>query len=164
MKCLFFSFLISVLFFSFWLIVPSEPQAGPAINNKEVKDERIALLEAFFQKYNSPLERESANFVSVADRAGIPWKLLPSVSCVESSCGKHYPAGTFNIFGWASGNHTFSSYSHAISLVAYKLTTLPYYRAWQAKKEDIGLLSKIYCPPNAKNWEAGVKKFMGEIK
>jgi hypothetical protein len=56
----------------------------------------------------------------------LDWRLLPSISYVESTGGKS--ARNYNFFGWDSGKAQFTSPSEAIHEVGYRLTHSALYR------------------------------------
>jgi hypothetical protein len=64
--------------------------------------------------------------VKAADDNQLDWRLLPSISVIESGGGKAYHNN--NIFGWSNGDVLFPSIRHSIHEVAYKLGRSPLYR------------------------------------
>ena len=89
-------------------------------------DLREALLRKFFNTNHCPAEHFSQVFVKEADDFGLDWRLLPSLSFVESGGGK-YAKGN-NLFGWANGKAAFESFSDAIHHVASVLALGKPYR------------------------------------
>ena len=63
--------------------------------------DRLARLQAFFGKSDCPAKAYSDEFLTTADRYDLDWRLLPSISYVESTGGKS--ARNNNLFGWDSG-------------------------------------------------------------
>jgi len=61
------------------------------------------------------------NFVKEADRDDIPFALLPCIERQESGGGRHYRAGTDNVFGWASDDVAFESVPASIAQISYQL-------------------------------------------
>jgi hypothetical protein len=99
--------------------------AGPL--SAEVKnDPRMVRLQQFFSDRNCPAKHLASDFIEAADRQGVDWRLLPSISFVESTGGKH--ARNNNIFGWQNGNYRFPTVRQGIHTVAHELTHSPYYR------------------------------------
>ena len=90
------------------------------------KDPRQSRLERFFSERASPLVKHAADFLAAADRNGLDWRLLPSISIVETGGAKDYRNN--NIFGWDSGRTKFSSIRAAIHAIAAKLSTSRLYR------------------------------------
>jgi len=89
-------------------------------------DLREAILRRFFNEKHCPAETYAGVFVTEADYYGLDWRLLPSLSIVESGGGKHAPNN--NLFGWANGKMAFGSMSEAIHHVASNLSLGKAYR------------------------------------
>lgn len=96
---------------------------GPAHVRPDV---RTARLHRFLTRIHSPVAPLSAEFVREADKNHLDWRLLPSISVVESSGGKYYRNN--NIFGWDGGNAVFSSVRDGIHQVAFRLGQSPLYK------------------------------------
>jgi hypothetical protein len=86
----------------------------------------LLKLEKFFADGNCPLRNASADFLEAADRYALDWRLLPSISIVESSGGKVFRNN--NVLGWGSCNRRFRSVRAGIHLVASRLATSTLYR------------------------------------
>lgn len=67
------------------------------IEPKEM-DKRAKILAEYFAKYNSPFEYHAQDFIDAADTYGVDWKLVPSISGVESTFGKRTYG--YNAWGW----------------------------------------------------------------
>src|SRR5260370_7947385 len=52
-------------------------------------DPRLRKIEQFFADRDCPLRDSAADFLEAADRNDLDWRLLPSISIVESSPSKH---------------------------------------------------------------------------
>src|SRR5690242_15621001 len=65
------------------------------------EDPRLTTLQKFFGKGNCPAKKYSGVFLEAADTYDLDWRLLPSISFVESTGGK--AARNNNFFGWDSG-------------------------------------------------------------
>jgi len=98
-------------------------------------DPRLASLERFFRRASCPAVKYARAFVEAADRYDLDWRLLPSISYVESSGGKS--ALNNNLFGWDSGRARFVSPAAGIHEVGYQLTHSPLYR----HKDTDGILA-----------------------
>jgi hypothetical protein len=96
------------------------PRPGPQT------DGRLLKLTKFFQDGNCPLRSESAVFLEAADHYDLDWRLLPSISMVESGGGKAFRNN--NVLGWDSCNHRFKSVRAGIHTVASRLATSALYR------------------------------------
>jgi hypothetical protein len=89
-------------------------------------DLRESILRRFFKEHRAPAEHYADVFVSEADAYDLDWRLLPSLSMVESGGGR-YASGN-NLFGWANGKWTFDSISEAVHHVAFTLSLGKAYR------------------------------------
>lgn len=96
------------------------------VTKKQKTDSRESLLRKFFRDNHCPAEKYAGNFLSEADAHGLDWRLLPSLSLVESGGGR--TARNNNLFGWANGKRKFESISAAIHHVAETLAHGKYYR------------------------------------
>jgi len=122
-------------------------------------DRRIDTLEAFLEKYNSPLAPYSQVFIATADKYGLDWRLIPAITGVESTFGKRIPYNSYNAYGWANGEYRFTSWEESIAIVGEALRT---------KYEDKGAVSinqiaRRYAPPSS-SWAGKVKFFMRKIE
>jgi hypothetical protein len=99
-------------------------------------DPRLTALKQFFAKADCPALNYSSDFLETADVYKLDWRLLPSISYVESTGGKF--ARNNNFFGWDSGKAGFASPAQAIHHVGYRLSHSPIYRS---KSVDTVLLS-----------------------
>jgi hypothetical protein len=102
-------------------------------------DPRILRLVRYFSKLNCPVINLAHVFVQAADENRLDWRLLPSISVVESGGGKAYRNN--NIFGWDNGLQFFPSISSGIKIVASKLGNSPLYR----NRDVVGKL-RVYNP------------------
>jgi hypothetical protein len=89
-------------------------------------DPRLRRLEEFFAKRDCPLRAAAADFLIAADQNALDWRLLPSISIIESSGGKDYQNN--NVFGWDSCRQGFSSVRDGIHFVAAQLARSKRYR------------------------------------
>jgi hypothetical protein len=163
---MFFITFVMILF----VFMPGDTRAaGPSITTSaQIKkdalsinydnDYRVNTLKNFFDNYNSPLASYAADFVYWADYYQIDWRLVPSISGVESTFGKRMPKGSYNAYGWAGGNYRFSSWEDSIEEVN-KTLRLKY-------KDDgavtLGQIAHRYAPPSS-TWAWKVDFFMNKI-
>jgi hypothetical protein len=89
-------------------------------------DPRYAALHRFFDKGSCPASQYAGEFLDAADAFTLDWRLLPSISFVESTGGK--AARNNNIFGWDSGRAQFSTPVAGIYTVGYRLAHSGLYR------------------------------------
>jgi len=101
---------------------PSQSVAHPDYRN----DPRLATLRNFFHQSDCPAEKLAEVFLQAADAYELDWRLLPSLSFVESTGGKF--ARNNNMFGWASGRARFRSPAAGIEAVGYQLSHSETYR------------------------------------
>ena len=127
------------------------PGSKPDIPNT---DARLTFLRYFFERSNCPVASLSPVFLQASDAYDLDWRLLPSISFVESSGGK--AARNNNIFGWDSGRAEFSSAIACIHSVASSLANSALY-----KDKDLDGILKTYNP-NA-DYAAKVKSVMRRI-
>lgn len=106
-----------------------------------------------------PIAGAGNKFISEADEHGLDWRLLAAISVQESTGGKRMPAGSYNAFGWNSGNYIFESFEEAIAYISDKFENGRYYSG----KDTIGIL-KTYNPPSVnKNYPSEVMSIMENI-
>lgn len=124
-------------------------------------DTRIKILEEFLQKYNSPLISNASDFVEIADKYELDWKLVAAISGVESTFGQQIPYNSFNGWGWGIyGNNIirFSSWKEGIETVSEGLRT-NYIDKWGA--QDVWEIGRIYA--SSPTWAQRVNYFMSKI-
>ncbi len=102
-------------------------------------DPRLTSIRTFFEKFHCPAWRYAAVFLEAADNYELDWRLLPSISYVESTGGK--AARNNNLFGWNSGRTQFTSTSAGIHAVGYRLSHSELYR-----DKDLDALLATYNP------------------
>src|SRR4051812_15255844 len=88
------------------LPVAMSPQLSNAPSADYRKDPRLQTLRDFFAKLDCPAWDYASTFLEAADAYALDWRLLPSLSWVESSGGK--AARNNNLFGWNSGHAQFA--------------------------------------------------------
>ena len=122
-------------------------------------DNRVEKLTAFLEKYDSPLTSYVPDFIEMADKYQIDWKLLPAITGVESTFGKQIPSGSYNAYGWNNGNYRFQSWENSIEIVSKALRE-KYYNRGLDNPYKIG---PVYAPPSS-TWAGKVSRFMNEIE
>lgn len=111
-----------------------KPNAGT-----ESEDVRTARLRQFFNSLHCPIQEMAGDFVQAADDNLLDWRLLPSISIIESGGGKVFKNN--NLFGWDNGDAPFPTIRAGIHQVAYKLGRSSLYR----HADSLGKL-KFYNP------------------
>jgi hypothetical protein len=130
------------------------PETADPVAAEVMVDPRLVRLREFLAEKDSPVEYLAADFIEAADHNDLDWRLLPSISMVESSGGKYLKRN--NIFGWGNCEVGFRSVREGIHTVAQRLAESPYYRG----KTLDGKL-RVY---NARaEYAAVVKRFMRQI-
>jgi hypothetical protein len=127
------------------------------------QDVRIKVLSDFLSQYNSPLEPYSAKLVSVSDRYGFDYSLLPAIAMVESGLCQKIPEGSHNCWGWGiyGKNVTrFVSYDEAIEVIAKGIKTQYLDKGFVSPEE---IMTK-YNPNNHNNWLGKVNTFMQKLE
>jgi len=109
---------------------------SPAVKQK---DPRLSRLEKFFGDRNCPLRELAKDFLVAADQNRLDWRLLPSISIIESSGGKDYKNN--NVLGWGSAKSKFPSVRAGIQYVAAQLGKSKRY-----KDKDIDNKLQTYNP------------------
>jgi hypothetical protein len=96
--------------------------------------------------------------VTYADVNGLDYRLVPSISGVESTFGKHIPFNSYNAYGWANGNYSFTSWEDSISHVSETLK-----KSYIDKgAPSIAKIARRYAPPST-TWGNKVSYFIGKI-
>jgi len=108
------------------LATPVAPSQSLVKVDVKEQDPRLTLLKQFFEERDCPVSAHAADFLRAADDNSLDWRLLPSISVIESSGGKYLRNN--NIFGWDSPNGKFPSIKAAIHTVAARLGTSKLYK------------------------------------
>lgn len=160
-----FVFFITLLIALF--IMPSTTfakEAGPSamlISNVVMSaDPRVEKLEEYLTSHNSPLAPYAKIIIANADKYNLDWRLVASISGVESTFGKRLPRNSYNAYGWNGGNYYFKSWEDGIETVS-KTLRQNYMDKWGAK--TIYDIAPIYAPPS-KTWAYNVNYFMNMIE
>ncbi len=96
-------------------------------SQQPVSDPRLVRLHQFLAKRDCPITRYAADFIQAADDNDLDWRLLPSISVIESGGGKEFKNN--NVFGWNSCKDRFPSVRAGIHFVAARLSRSNLYRA-----------------------------------
>lgn len=117
-------------------------------------DPRLERLERFFSERECPAKVNSRTFLLVADQHNLDWRLLPSISMVESTGGK--AARNNNYFGWQNGAVDFASVDAGIHLIASRLANARPYR-----NKSLDRVLRTYNPVG--DYPRAVRAMMREI-
>lgn len=99
---------------------PPPATAGPQV------DPRLVRLHEFFGQNACPVSKFATDFIEAADSHELDWRLLPSISIIESGGGKEYRNN--NVFGWDNCKRRFPSVKAGIHIVAERLANSKLYR------------------------------------
>lgn len=116
-----------LIIFAGLLATPAMTHPGQDITSilSYQEDPRAVRLRAFLEQKGYPIQGLAEDFVAAADRNELDWRLLPAISIVESSGGKHYINN--NIFGWDAENVAFHTIRQGIHFVASRLASSKLY-------------------------------------
>lgn len=142
--------------FAFLAIIALAIFPQPTLAN----DLRTAKVARFLATQNSPLVFAAPIFVQEADKHEFDYRLLVAISGVESTFGKHYIPGTYNVWGWGVGQIPFTSFEDGIAKISSDLKN----KYMNKGANDIDKIARIYCPPTHESWAAKVKFFMEKIE
>jgi hypothetical protein len=119
--------------------VPAAPHVASLPVAPSRPDPRTVRLRRFLSSLRCPVSFMAEDFVHAADDNHLDWRLLPSISVIESGGGKAYRNN--NIFGWNNGLQPFPTIRAGLNLVAFKLGKSSLYR----QRDVIGKL-RLYNP------------------
>ena len=163
-----------VIIFLSILIIAKTPNVSAAENSSgssamllnpgvdTAPDNRVKILEEFLKQYNSPLVPHAVDFVRYADEYDLDWKLVASISGLESTFGKAIPYNSYNGWGWGIyGDNMirFSSWTEGIKTVSECLRK-NYINKWGA--DDVYEIGKFYAA--SPTWADRVTYFMEKIE
>ncbi len=125
-------------------------------------DCRVRILASYLKQNDSPLVPFAADFVQMADRYNLDWKLVAAISGVESTFGKEIPANSYNAWGWGVyGDNVvrFKSWDDGITTISQGLRE-KYMDELGGK--DIYQIGAMYASSNA--WPFHVEYYMNDIE
>lgn len=87
-----------------------------------IRKEKAEAIDAYFDKYDTPLKGYGMKFVLEAEKNEIDWRLLPAIAMRESTGGIYACKNVPNsVFGWGSCKIGFKSIDESIEVVAKNL-------------------------------------------
>lgn len=141
---------------------------GDVIGNYSIltTDSRVVAMRKFLVDKGSPVYPYAESFIVEADTYGLDWRMVASISGVESAFGNITPYQTNNGWGWRGGPNgaysQFTSWSQGIGVVTEGLA-----RGYGTDMTPFEI-EPIYCPPCGRNpahaWANGVTRFMNELQ
>ncbi len=97
-------------------------EVAPDVALQNARIEKADAIDAYFRKYEMPLEGMGTKMVLEAEKNDIDWRLLPAISVRESTGGIFACKKVKNnAFGWGSCKIGFNSNEEAIETVARNL-------------------------------------------
>jgi hypothetical protein len=125
-------------------------------------DSRVKILNNFLKQYDSPLAPYAGDFVAMADKYNLDWKLVAAISGVESTFGKAIPESSYNAWGWGVyGDNVirFKSWDEGITTISEGLRER-YMNQWGGT--DIYEIGAMYASSSA--WPDHVEYYMNQIQ
>ena len=117
----------------------ADPDPRPVETTAIPTDPRLLRIKQYFLERDCPAYAYAEDFVVAADQHNLDWRLLPSLSMVESTGGK--ATQNNNMFGWDNCNIRFQSSREGIYKVAARLGRSTLYR-----NKDVDQMLKVYNP------------------
>jgi len=117
----------------------ADPDPRPADSIVTRSDQRLTRIKQFFLQHGSPAHVYAADFLHAADQHDLDWRLLPSLSLVESGGGK--VAHNNNMFGWDNCRLRFRTTREGIYRIAAKLGRSRLYR-----HKSVDQVLRLYNP------------------
>lgn len=131
----------------------------------ETNKKKAEAIDAFYKEHKMPLLGMGMKMVEEAEKNDIDWRLLPAISVIESTGGKHAcKKVTHSFFGWGSCKINFKSDEEAIEIVAKNLGgNNPNTDQHYANKTTKEILEKYNPPSIVPNYAKKVMNVMNEI-
>jgi len=133
-----------------------------------IEDPRVLAMSEFLTDYNSPMQPYVETFITAADDSDLDWRLVASISGVESAFGNIIPDNTYNGWGWRGINanedgwSVFSDWENSISYITKRIAV-----GYGTSLTPFDM-EATYCPPCAANpahaWANGVTRYMNELQ
>ncbi len=130
----------------------------------EQKDARVANLQQFFTRYQSPLEPYAQDIIDSADYYDLDWKLVPAIAMQESNLCKKIPKDSYNCWGfgiYGSKVTRFTNYQDAIKIVTKTLATE--YKEKRGLETPSEIMTR-YTPSNTGAWAYAVSHFINVLE
>lgn len=136
----------------------------------EASDARAQIISNFIQRndrdHTSPLQPYDdygKMLVTIADKYGLDFRLLPAIAMTESTLCKFIPEGTYNCTGYgitATSTLGFKSFQESFEATARGLKS-----NYVAKglTNPIDIMRK-YCPSSDGSWQNSVNQMLAEMR
>jgi hypothetical protein len=138
---------------------------GDISGNVAMNDTRVIAMSKFLNDYNSPMAPYAQVFVESADQVGLDWRIVASISGVESGFGRITPYQSNNGWGWRGGpGGDFSDFENWEEGIRHVTTRLAIGYGTDITPFSI---ESTYCPPcgatEGHPWANGVTRYMNEL-
>ena len=128
-------------------------------------DTRVVAMNRFLADYDSPMAKYAEVFVDSADQVGLDWRLVASISGVESAFGRLIPHNSYNAWGWKGGPggdfSMFAGWEDGISWVTNRIAV------GYGTEISVFDMESTYCPPCGMNprheWANGVARYLEQL-
>jgi hypothetical protein len=140
--------------------LPSENDASSV--TIQSSDARIASLNSFFAKYESPLQGHADTIVAAADKNNIDYRLLPAIAMQESTLCKKVIKDSFNCWGFGIYGKKvtkFTSYDEAINVISATLAKKYVQKGFVEPDEIV----HKYTPGDTGKWASVVSLVMSKL-
>lgn len=137
-------------------LIDSTQEANTEIvEGKQSRNLKIKALQRFLSRWGGPARYYTDDFVDAADKYGVDYRLVASISVVESgACKKTFKP--YNCWGW--GKKTFSSYEQGIYTVTSGIANKYHARGLYSPSQ----IGRVYAPPST-TWGSKVASLMSQM-
>jgi len=116
---------------------------------EKITNVKAAAVDAYFDKYDMPLEGNGLKMVIEAEKNGLDWRLVAAIAVRESTGGKFAcKRAAHNPFGWGSCKIGFKSNDDAIETVARNLGGNNPRTAYHYDNKTTLQILRAYNPPS----------------
>ncbi len=132
------------------------------VSDGGASDLRVKIIQDYLKQFDSPLVPYSSNFVKYADEYDLDYRLVVSISGVESTFGRQIPYNSYNGWGWGifgSNVKYFASWDEGIKTVSQGLRE-NYIDEWGAS--NVYEIGRFYAA--SPTWAQRVEYFMKTIQ
>ena len=134
-------------------------------SSTSIMDARVVALQRFLKSKGSPLAPHAELIVQLADKYKMDWRILVSISGVESAFCTITPYKTYNCWGWRGGPggqySKFKNWEDAIRYISKRLAK------GYGPDIDPYAIESTYCPPCGATgqhyWARGVVMYMNQL-
>ncbi len=122
-------------------------------------------IDSYYAKYNMPLKGMGMKMAIESKKNGLDWRLIPAISVIESTGGKHSCQKVTNSFlGWGSCKINFESKDKAVEIVAWNLGGNNPNTDHHYEGKTTGEIIDTYNPPSiVPNYKSKIFKVMNSI-